>query len=239
MKICFYEFLRRFLSVCLFVSCCCCFFSYRGFEENSDRIQINTDFRTRKVCLFLRFFFFFLNLDKNDPLFHLWLFFFINKNLNMQIEELKHCPFAEVMINLQLFCISELVVHFFDRKVFYFDLTQLVVDMLVFFWLLGAIPDQWKSWCYRWVQSWSGKASGSIPLSITLLSYFLTRCLTKHVVDIKCRCQMVMRHSWVWEKDVWCWMLSRGSWYIPYSFMLAWKLQFYKQFDCVQCTREN
>ena len=52
----------------------------------------------------------------------------------MQIEELKHCPFAEVMINLQLFCISELVVlHFFDRKVFYFDLTQLVVDMLVFF----------------------------------------------------------------------------------------------------------
>jgi hypothetical protein len=167
------------------------------------------------------------------------LFFFINKNLNMQIEELKHCPFAEVMINLQLFCISELVVHFFDRKVFFFDLTQLVVDMLVFFWLLGAIPDQWKSWCYRWVQSWSGKASGSIPLSITLLSYFLTRCLTKHVVDIKCRCQMVMRHSWVWEKDVWCWMLSRGSWYIPYSFMLAWKLQFYKQFDCVQCTREN
>uniref|UniRef100_A0A6N2KZ20 Uncharacterized protein n=1 Tax=Salix viminalis TaxID=40686 RepID=A0A6N2KZ20_SALVM len=38
--------------VCLFVSG---FSSCRGFEENSDRIQINTDFRTRKVCLLLRF----------------------------------------------------------------------------------------------------------------------------------------------------------------------------------------
>jgi len=45
--------------------------------------------------------------------------FFIDKNLNMQIEELKHCPFAEVMINLQLFCISELVVlHFLIGKCF-------------------------------------------------------------------------------------------------------------------------
>jgi hypothetical protein len=98
-----------------------------AIESKSTQISVHARF----ACFFA--FFFFLNLDKNDPLFHLWLFFFINKNLNMQIEELKHCPFAEVMINLQLFCISELVVHFFDRKVFYFDLTQLVVDMLVFF----------------------------------------------------------------------------------------------------------
>ena len=129
---------------------------------------------------------------------------------------------------------------FFYIKVCYSYLTRHVVDMLVFYWLLGAIPDQWKSRCYRWVQSWSGKASGSIlcPLHY-IISYFLTRCLTKHIVDIKCRCQMVTRHSWVWEKDFWCWMLSWGLRYIPYSFTLSLKLQSYWQFDCVQCMREN
>lgn len=65
----------------------------RGFEENSDRIQINTDLRSRKV---LEIFQIMLDMFRRSCIRILALFdieFFCNL---LQIEELKHCPFSEV-----------------------------------------------------------------------------------------------------------------------------------------------
>ncbi|WMV30954.1 hypothetical protein MTR67_024339 [Solanum verrucosum] len=49
---------------------------FRGFQDGTDKIQINTDSRSCKLCIVLR---------TDDGLLE-----------SVQIEDLKHCPFAEV-----------------------------------------------------------------------------------------------------------------------------------------------
>lgn len=46
-------------------------------------------------------------------------------------------------------------------------------DMLVLYWILGAVSDQWKSWCYWWVQLWSWKTAGDV-------GSFLLMCTQQH-----------------------------------------------------------
>lgn len=69
---------------------------FRGFQDNTDKIQINSDTRSRKVLYFSKSILFSLY----SCLIHTHTcksLIYLNKINNMQIEELKSCPFSEVI----------------------------------------------------------------------------------------------------------------------------------------------
>lgn len=73
---------------------------FRGFQDNTDKIQINSDTRSRKVLYFSKSIFLSFLFSLYSCLIHTHTcksLIYLNKINNMQIEELKSCPFSEVI----------------------------------------------------------------------------------------------------------------------------------------------
>lgn len=145
----------------------------RGFQENSDKIQIHTDCRTHKVLPLHIFFKIFWLRFINLIISCMWNTNGVNLFVKiMQIEDLKNCTFAEV--NSHKLCIFHALCYipeffYFAWLLFFFFNSPLKcslklvyddLDMLVPHRLLGAIPNKWTSGCHWWIKSWPLKTSG-------------------------------------------------------------------------------
>lgn len=89
-------------------------FIYRGFQEHCDKIQINTDARSNKVSCYA---FQLLVLRFLSGIPYLLTDYLFDVDLNIQIGEIRNCPFAEV-------CSAELpqfyhrIIHYIEAQLF-------------------------------------------------------------------------------------------------------------------------